>query len=264
MRIGFIQFDCRFGEPEANLARADRLLGEERADLVVLPELFHCGYLFATSEEVERAAIPIPDGVVCPALASMAERAGGHVVAGVVERADGRVYNSAVVVGPRGVLGTYRKVHLFAEEKRWFTPGDLGFRVWDLGGVRVGVMICFDWFFPESARTLALRGAEVIAHPANLVLPYCPGSMPTRCLENRVFAVTANRTGIEERGGRRLAYMGRSQVVGTRGEVLACAGGDTEEARFAQIDPAQARTKRLNDWNDLLADRRPEQYESGR
>ncbi len=264
MRIGYVQFDCRFGEPKANLARVERLLGEQRAGLVVLPELFHCGYLFTSQEEVEAAAIPIPDEVVCPALVAMATRAGGHVVAGVAERFDGRVYNSAVVVGPGGVLGTYRKVHLFAEEKRWFAPGDLGFRVWDLGGVKVGVMVCFDWFFPESMRTLALRGAEVVAHPSNLVLPYCPGSMPTRCLENRVFAVTANRIGVEERGGKRLAYIGRSQVVGTKADVLVSAGGGTEEARFVEVDVAQARTKRLNEWNDLLGDRRPEQYESGR
>lgn len=264
MRIGFVQFDCRFGHPEENLSRVDRLVAATKADLVVLPELFHCGYLFASKEEVEEAAITVPDRLICPALSSLAARVGGHIVAGVAERAEGRLYNSAIVVGPRGVVGTYRKVHLYAEEKRWFAPGDLGFPVWDLGGVKVGVMVCFDWFFPESMRTLALRGAEVVAHPANLVLPYCPAAMPTRCLENRVFAITANRIGVEKRGGKKLAYIGRSQVVGTRADVLVAAGADTEEARFVDVDPAQARSKRLNEWNDLLGDRRPESYESGR
>lgn len=264
MRIGFVQLDCRFGEPEANLGRVETLLAAERADLVVLPELFHSGYLFASREEVEAAAIRVPDGLVCPALARLAAAVGGHVVAGVAERADGRLYNSAVIVGPRGVVGTYRKVHLYAEEKRWFTPGDLGFRVWDLAGAKVGVMVCFDWFFPESARTLAMRGAEVIAHPANLVLPWCPEAMKTRCLENRVFAVTGNRVGSEDRGGKRLSYIGLSQVVGVKGEVLVRAGQGVEEVGFTQIDVAQARTKRLNEWNDLLGDRRADCYESGR
>ena len=87
-----------------------------------------------------------------------------------------------------------------AEETLWFTPGDSGFQVWDIGLAKIGVMICFDWYYPESARTLALMGAEIICHPSNLVLPNSPDSMPVRCLENRVFAITSNRIGTEARG----------------------------------------------------------------
>jgi len=99
-----------------------------------------------------------------------------------------------VLTGPDGVIGIYRKTHLFSEEKLYFTPGNTGFRVWETGICRIGIMICFDWFFPESMRSLTLQGAEVIAHPANLVLPHCPGAMPVRCLENGVYAVTAKNT----------------------------------------------------------------------
>jgi predicted amidohydrolase len=79
------------------------------------------------------------------------------------------------VVGPKGFIGCYRKTHLFFEETLWFTPGDSGFQVWDIGMAKVGVMICFDWYYPESARTLALQGADIIAHPSNLVLPTLSG-----------------------------------------------------------------------------------------
>ena len=86
-----------------------------------------------------------------------------------------------------------------SNKKLWFTPGNTGFNVFQTGIGPVGIMICFDWLFPESMRTLALQGAQVIAHPANLVLPHCPSAMPIRCLENKVYAITVNRTGREQR-----------------------------------------------------------------
>jgi len=96
-------------------------------------------------------------------------------------------------------LGTYRKIHLFYKEKLYFAPGENPPKVFNVNGVNIGVMICFDWIFPETARTLSLQGAELIAHPANLVLPYCQNAMITRSIENRVFTATANRVGSELR-----------------------------------------------------------------
>jgi predicted amidohydrolase len=135
--------------------------------------------------------------------------------------------------------------------------------VYDIGPARVGLMVCFDWYYPESARTLALKGADIIAHPSNLVLPDCPDSMVTRCLENRVFAVTCNRIGSEERGGKKkLTYIGNSEVVTPKGEILQRAKPDQEELSIIEIDPLQARDKKLNPYNDLLAGRRPDLYSS--
>ena len=114
-----------------------------------------------------------------------------HVVVGLAERAQDHLYNSAVLIGPNGYIGTYRKIHLFFEETLWFTPGNTGFQVWDIGQAKVGLLVCFDWFYPEAARTLALQGADILCHPSNLVLPHCPDAMVTRCLENHVFAITA-------------------------------------------------------------------------
>ena len=166
-----------------------------------------------------------------------------------------------MLVGPSGVIGRYRKTHLFFEETIWFAPGETGFSVFDIGHARVGIMICFDWFYPESARTLALKGADIIAHPSNLVLPHCPDSMVTRCLENRVFAVTCNRIGSEERGGKKkLTYIGNSEVVAPNGKILQRAKPDQPELAMVEIDPLEARNKRINPYNDLLAGRRPDLY----
>jgi len=105
-------------------------------------------------------------------------------------------------------------------------------------------------------RILALKGADVICHSANLVLPFCQDAMVTRCLENRVFAITANRTGTEQRGGRYFRYTGRSQISGPVANLLYRAGADTEEVGIAQVDISAARNKSINDYNDLFRDRR--------
>jgi predicted amidohydrolase len=157
------------------------------------------------------------------------------------------------------VIGTYRKVHLFDREKDLFEPGDRGFTVVAVSGVRLGLMICFDWIFPETARALSLMGAQVICHPANLVLPHCPQAMITRCVENRVFAITANRVGIEARAGEELRFIGTSQVISPRGEVLVRAGGD-EVIQIIDIDPAAADDKMVTRVNHVLADRKPAFY----
>ena len=222
MRIGYFQFDPVFGEVVRNLDLVTARLEQVEADLIVLPELFATGYQFISQDEVARLAEPVPDGATTKRLVEIARRREVAIVAGLPERAGSQYFNSAVVVGPKGFIGCYRKTHLFFEETIFFTPGDSGFQVWDIGVAKVGVMICFDWFYPEAARTLALQGADIIAHPSNLVLPHCPDSMVTRCLENRIFSVTANRIGSEARGGKdRLTFIGMSEVVSPRGHIVA-------------------------------------------
>ena len=262
MRIGFLQSAPVFGDIKRNLDQVVARLERVEADLIVLPELCASGYQFVSQEEVHELSEPVPDGVTTRTLLDLARTRDMAIVAGLPERSGSRYFNSAIVVGSTGFIGCYRKTHLFFEETLFFTPGDTGFQVWDIGPVRLGVMVCFDWFYPEAARTLALKGAEVIAHPSNLVLPHCPDAMVTRCLENRVFSVTANRTGAEARGGKPpLTFIGQSEIVTPRGTILHRAGRDQEELRIVDIEPAEARSKRLNQYNDLFADRRSSLYD---
>lgn len=262
MRAGFYQFNTAFGRKKDNFEKVRTALeGTERIDLLVLPEFFATGYQFISKNEVADLSEPIPYGETTAFLAELSKEHTMYIVAGLPERDGDRFYNSAVLTGPEGFIGCYRKTHLFFEENLYFTPGDTGFRVWDTPMGKIGIMICFDWFFPEAARTLALNGAEVIAHPSNLVLPYCPQSMPVRCLENRVFAVTANRTGIEQRKeGPPLAFIGQSQITSSKAEILIRAGADDEILMTADIDLSLARDKKLNQFNDLFKDRKTEFY----
>jgi len=263
MQVGFYQYDPQFGEVAKNLDAVTAKLEQTEADLVVLPELFASGYQFVSQEEAQRLAEPVPDGLTTRRLIEIAKQRRMHIVAGLPEIAGSRCYNSAVVVGPSGFLGCYRKTHLFYEETLWFTPGDSGFQVWDIGMAKIGVMICFDWYYPEAARSLAMQGADIICHPSNLVLPNCPDSMPVRCLENRVFAITCNRIGSEARGGKeRLTYIGNSEVVTPKGVILQRAPRNQDELAIVDIDPADARNKNLNRYNDLLRDRRPSLYKA--
>ena len=261
MRVGFFQFDPQFGAVSHNLDKIVDRLAQTDADLIVLPELCASGYQFVSQEEANRLSESVPNGPTTQRLIDLAKRRRMTIVAGLPERAGSVCYNSAVVVGPSGFIGCYRKTHLFFEETLFFTPGDTGFQVWDIGLAKIGTMICFDWYYPEAARTLALKGAEIICHPSNLILPNCPDSMPVRCLENRVFAITCNRTGSETRGGKdQLTFIGSSEVVAPKGAILHRAPRDQEELYIVEINPADARNKALTRYNDLLRDRRESLY----
>jgi predicted amidohydrolase len=259
MRVAAVQFRPEFGKVEANLDRALALMACEEADLFVLPELALSGYVFESRDEVlslsQTAGAAELDRVV-EAAAAM----GAAVVVGFAERLGKLVFNSALLAGPDGERVVYRKIHLFDREKELFAPGDRPPEVVEIRGVRYGLMVCFDWIFPEMARTLALMGADVLCHPANLVLPYCQDAMVTRCIENHVFAVTANRTGTEARAGLSLTFTGLSEVVSPRGAILTRGSADREEVLIAEIDPRAARDKLVTPSNDILRDRRPDLY----
>lgn len=261
MNVAVVQTNPTFGTVARNIDQALSLMRTVQADLYVLPELFASGYNFTTKEEARSVAEPFQEGSVYKALSAFATERKTTVVYGFAERDGDEVYNSATLVSHEGPSGLYRKLHLFDREKLFFAPGNLPFRVYQTPVGLVGVMICFDWYFPESMRTLALRGAHVVAHPSNLVLPHCPDSMPVRCRENRVFAVTANRVGTEDRGGISLSFIGQSQITSSRGEILVRASATRAEIHTSSIDPNEAKNKRVTDRNNLFEDRRPEFYE---
>jgi len=262
MQVGFFQFEPVFGEVARNLDTVEAQVASQDCELLVLPELAMSGYQFLSQEEVAGVAEEIPDGVTTRRLIELARGHGMFLIAGLPERHGGHLYNSAILVGPAGFVGLYRKTHLFFEETLLFSPGNTGFQVWDIGQAKVGILICFDWVFPESARTLALKGAEILCHPSNLLLPHCPDAMVTRCLENRVFGLTANRIGRERRGGNPpLTFIGKSEIIAPSGEILCRASADQQEYVVRTIDSKDARDKSLNPYNDLFHDRRPEWYQ---
>lgn len=261
-RAGFVQMRPLFGRKEHNVEKFEKLAKKsgrkQEVELLVLPEMFNTGYVFRKKSEVAKLSEKIPDGKTTRALERISGELGTSMVAGLCEEGSGGVYyNSAVLVSPKnGLVSVYRKAHLFNEEKKWFSPGNTGFAVHDIGKARIGVMICFDWFFPEVARVLALKGADIICHPANLVLPYCQRAMPCTAVQNRVFIITANRTGVE----RGVKFTGTSQITGPRMEVLASGSKLGSEVKFVDIDVRLARDKRMTKYNDAFADRRPELY----
>ncbi len=262
MKAGLYQFNPSFGKKDENLKKVLSVAAGSDLELLVLPEFFATGYQFTSINEVSALSEKVPGGETTEMLSGLSRDRGMYIVAGLPETDGDRFYNSAVLTGPEGFLGVYRKTHLFFEEKLYFSPGDTGFRVWDTDLGRIGIMICFDWFFPESMRALALLGAEVVAHPSNLVLPYCPYAMPVRCLENRVYAITANRTGTEGRKeGEPLNFIGKSLIASPRGRVLAEASDDEEILLAVDFDPLRARDKALNPFNDVFKDRVPGMYE---
>jgi len=259
MKIGFVQSAPVFGNKQQNFAAVKELLAICKADLLVLPELFATGYTFTSVDEVKGLA-ESADGETAAFATQLAVSTGAVIVAGFIERENDFYYNASLMADASGLLVTYRKIHLFNKEKLWFSPGNRPPEVVMVGDVKIGMMVCFDWIFPETCRSLALKGADIIAHPANLVLPWAQQAMITRCIENRVFAVTANRIGREQRGDDDFTFTGQSRITGCKGEVLASAGNIETCVMTAEIDPAMARNKSVNPYNDLLTDRRSQFY----
>lgn len=261
MIIGYVQNSPIFGDKESNFNEIRALIdnAKTKADLLVLPELFATGYAFVSKEEAEAMA-EAQNGPTADFLKDLSLITGATLVGGFIEKEDDKIYNSCLIVSDGKVLDTYRKIHLFNKEKIWFSPGNKPLQVYDIKGVKIGVMICFDWLFPETSRTLALSGAQIIAHPANLVMPYCQNSMITRCLENRVFAVTANRIGTEKRGDDDFLFTGASQITSINGDILASAPKNEVHISLVEINEKQAINKMINGYNDLFGDRQSGYY----
>jgi predicted amidohydrolase len=261
MRIAVFQGPLAGGDVARNLARLEAVAADamaEGAKLLVCPEMFLTGYNIG-AEAVRRLAEPA-DGPAAARAAAIASEHGLALLYGYPEAgADGQVYNAALLVGPDGRrLANHRKTHLFGPDERdAFAPGEGPPTVAELGGLRLGILICYDVEFPENVRLLALEGVDLVAVPTALMEPYefvARAMVPTRAYENQLFLAYANRCGREGD----LAYHGLSCIVGPDGRDLARAGPDGEELIVAKLEPALlARSRRLNPY---LADRRPGLY----
>ncbi len=265
MRVAVAQIEPKLAEKERNLeaclARLDAAAAEG-AELLVLPECALPGYMFESAEEALPFAEEIP-GPSTETLERESRRLGMHVVCGLLERDGDALRNSAVLVGPDGLVGTYRKTHLpFLGVDRFVVPGD-ELNVYDTPLGRIGVEICYDLRFPEVTRTLALKGADIVAHPTNFPMA---AKLQTelitvaRAAENRIYLLTANRVGKERWG----EFCGWSQIVDPFGKRLAEAGETEEALLVADVELEKARDKDYVIPGEyelyLFGHRRPELY----
>ena len=263
MRVAAVQTKPEFGKVNYNLQQALKLMASVEADLFVLPELFSTGYLF-TSREEARSFSELSDGPTLSALARFSDERQCVIFAGFAERDsddnNSKIYNSSALIDKGQIVGVYRKLHLFNEEKQIFDISHTPPLVISTDYAKLGLMICFDWVFPEMARSLALQGAAVICHCANLVLHYCQQTMISRSVENGVFTVLANRVGEDRRDDKSLTFTGLSEIISPKGEVLAQASKDSEEVILCDIDPELSDDKQLTPYNHLFSDRRTDMY----
>jgi len=257
MKIALIQFTPVFGDLKSTIESLKVLLFRAKeADLVVLPELANTGYNFDSREEAFGQSETVKDSVFLDFIQELCLQYNFTVVTGFSEKDGDQLYNSAVLMNATGLVGTYRKLHLFMNEKNIFEKGNLGLPVFIVDDVKIGILVCFDWMFPEVWRKLALQGVDLILHPSNLVLPYAQSVIPSYALVNRIFIATANRIGTEKE----LSFTGQSIIVNPRGEVLAKADM-LEQILFVDIDPELARDKMITKNNDVFKDRRTDIYE---
>lgn len=254
--------------PGAGAERAQaavRAAVDAGAQIVVLPELAHSGYVFGSQEEVRAVAVPA-DGELLAGWAREAARGDAVVIGGFCELAgDGRIFNSAAVVDRDGVLAVYRKLHLWNEEALWFAPGEEPAPVVETRHARIGVGICYDIEFPELTRGLALAGADLLVLPTNWPRAADRGDggpaphMLARATAylSRVYVCVCDRGGAE----RGIGFEGASAITAPDGSLLATAApGARAEMLLAQCEPRAARDKRTGPRNDAFADRRPEHY----
>jgi N-carbamoylputrescine amidase len=260
------QYPVHDGEPDHNLERSLHFVHQasaEGADLVVLPELANSGCDLGPRERALDLAENIPGGLTALAWAEAAQEAGICLVGGLLEREGDTLYNSAVLLGP-GAIGRYRKTHLWNREKRLYEPGR-ELPIFDTPLGRIGLLICYDAWFPEAARTLALKGAQILCVPSNAPDDWVPETqrrgaltmLNVHCIAganaNRVFVAAANRVGD--------GYLGRSCVVDVTGGILALAGPTEEGLVNAEVDPTRSE-KQLTDDSHTFGDRNPAIYQS--
>lgn len=267
MKIAGIQMDVVFAEPATNLrniAASIERAADHGARLVVFPECALTGYCFSSLEEAKPFAEPLP-GPSTMQLAEVCGRVQTHCVVGLLEAAGDSVFNACVLIGPEGIIGTYRKIHLpYLGVDRFVTPGDRPFQVHEVDGVRIGMNICYDCSFPESSRVMMLDGADLIVLPTN----WPPGArcladyiVNVRSMENCVYYMAVNRIGTE----RGFPFIGKSRICDPDGGILADAPHEEAAVLYAELDVARSRNKHLvrvpNEHEiDRLKDRRPEMY----
>lgn len=257
LKTAQVQFDPQVGEPEKNFKKVAELLNKTGdARLVILPELANTGYNFLNRKHALSLASTVENNTYVDMLIETAQKQNQYIVSGFHEREEGELFNSSLLISPDGRINKYRKIHLFMNEKQIFSKGDLGLPVFEVDDYKMGMLICFDYLFPEIWRIMALKGADIIAHPSNLVTYNAFKVVPAQAVINRFYIYTTNRIGTE----RDISFSGRTFAVDPEGDVIAEASKNQEDILFSETDPLQSRNKMITEKNHVLDDRFPDEY----
>ena len=232
MKIGYLQYAVIQRDREANLNYIEEKLKNKTFDLLVLPELFTSGYAFDTKEEILPFVENIKESYTINRLTKLAKRSHGYIVGTIPELSNDKIYNTAITVGPEGLVSTFRKIHITDYEQRIFSAGH-SIEVCKCNKAHIGTMICFDCWFPPLSSKLRQLGAQIICHPSCFGGEVTPTIIPIRALENQCFIISCNRIGEELFDGVLEPYRGESQIVNPDGKVLIQA--DNQE-QLALID----------------------------
>ncbi len=270
IKVAAIQTEPHIGDKERNMAEMLEMMekaARQGVKLMVTPELSNSGYMFNSREEAFALSEEVPGGPTIEAWTEVANKYDLYIVGGINEREGNCLYDSAALVGPEGHIGTYRKTHLWNEEKLWFEPGNFGYPVFQLPFGCVGIRICYDIWFPEVTRILAIQGADIICDSTNWVdapplqtkeKPTAVYSAKQMSLMNCVWSINCDRVGIERGQG----FIGNSCVTSPTGD---CVGGpaspDDPEIVIAEINLLESRYRHWSEFNNPITDRRTDLYD---
>lgn len=269
VKVAVVQSELELGNVEKNVDKGIKKIIEAAdagAKVVVLTELSTSGYAFNNREEAFAVSEPVPEGDSVRKWEKVAADKEVYIVAGISEKDGNLLYNTAVLVGPEGYIGKYRKLHLWDREKLWYTPGDLGTPVFETKIGRIAMMICYDVWFQELWRIYGMKGADLICCPVNWVkidvlpddmLTFGPHNVMVGCYDNAVCAAVSDRVGTE----RGLMYPGMSMIVSPLGlPVEGRASVTDEEIKYAELNLMDARRLHWAEFAGALVDRRTDVY----
>lgn len=234
MKVGFIQFDVKHNQQE-NINSIEEYLKTLNCDIVVLPELCLCGYLFDSKETLSLVVEEVPYGEGTQKMAELSRKYNCTLIFGLAEKSEKGIYNTAVVVSKGKYVGKYRKIHLSDFEKGFFERGNEN-KVFDLGFCKIGVQICFDLWFPEISREQLLQGAYLFCVPANFGGETSASIAVTRATENLTPLVLCNRVGTEKNALLDAYFLGKSFIADSTGSLLCAAEKDKELAFSVEVE----------------------------
>jgi predicted amidohydrolase len=267
LKVAALQFLVRVADKASNINKMVAFIDKAialGADILVLPELANTGYVFESRQEASLCAESIPEGPTTSMLVQKAKRRKIYICAGILEKAGKALFNSSILVGPEGFIGKYRKLHLWNKGKLLWESGNLGLPVFNLPFGRVGMLICYDLWFPETVRILKLQGADLILNPTNWDVDpeiitkdnmISPQVISIMAHVNSIFIISADICGYQ----RQTFFHGMSQISGPKGAIVKGSINE-EEVITSIINIEDARKTRWTKYNDILKDRRTDVY----